>query len=59
MLRALLIGPLRFTPVNTNRRREYSFEGRIAPDRLLAGGVELPTNVASPNTTAFSASYAS
>jgi site-specific DNA recombinase len=48
VLRALLIGPLRFTPVNDERRRGYAFEGSIALDRLLAGVVDLPTVVASP-----------
>ena len=52
MLRQLLIGPLRFTPVNEGRRRGYAFEGRIALDRLLAGVLELPTKVASPEGTA-------
>ena len=44
----LLIGPLRFTPVNEERRRGYVFEGLIALDRLIAGVLELPTKVASP-----------
>ena len=48
VLRTLLIEPLRFTPVDDGRRRGYTFEGRIALDRLLAGVVELPTKVASP-----------
>ena len=48
VLRQLLIGPLRFTPVNETRRREYAFEGKIALDRLFAGVLELPTKVASP-----------
>jgi hypothetical protein len=48
VLRQLLIGPLRFTPVNETRRRGYAFEGKIALDRLLAGVLELPTKVASP-----------
>ena len=48
VLRTLLIGPLRFTPVNEARRRGYAFEGTIALDRLLAGVVDLPTKVASP-----------
>ncbi len=47
-LRQLLIGPLRFTPVNEERRRGYVFEGLIALDRLIAGVLELPTKVASP-----------
>ena len=48
VLRGLLIGPLRFTPVNDERRRGYAFRGTIALDRLLAGVVDLPTVVASP-----------
>jgi DNA invertase Pin-like site-specific DNA recombinase len=49
VLRALLIGPLRFTPVKDERRCGYAFHGTIALDRLLAGVVDLPTVVASPN----------
>ncbi len=52
VLRGLLIGPLRFTPIAEGRRRGYGFEGTIALDRLLAGVVELPTLVASPAGTA-------
>jgi hypothetical protein len=48
-LRALLIGPLRFTPVIEERRRGYAFEGAIALDRLVAGIVDLPPVVASPS----------
>jgi hypothetical protein len=52
VLRTLLIGPLRFTPVNDGRRRGYRFEGTIALDRLLSGVVDLPqitrAKVASP-----------
>ena len=48
VLRALLIGPLRFTPITEPRRRGYTFEGTIALDRVLAGVLELPTVVASP-----------
>jgi site-specific DNA recombinase len=48
VLRTLLIGPLRFTPVREERRRGYAFEGMLALDRLLAGVVDLPTVVASP-----------
>jgi Recombinase zinc beta ribbon domain len=51
VLRALLHGPLRFTPVNDGRRRGYAFEGAIALDRLLAGVVDLPTVMASPTGT--------
>ena len=52
VLRALLIGPLQFTPVNDQGRRGYAFKGTIALDRLLAGVVELTTMVASPTGTA-------
>jgi site-specific DNA recombinase len=48
VLRALLIGPLRFTPITEPRRRGYAFTGTIALDRVLAGVLELPTVVASP-----------
>jgi hypothetical protein len=48
VLRALLIGRLKFTPVIDGWRRGYAFEGLIALDRLLAGLVELPPKVASP-----------
>ncbi|CAN5873292.1 hypothetical protein BH24ACI5_BH24ACI5_26480 [soil metagenome] len=48
VLRSLLVGPLRFTPIVEERRRGYAFEGTIALDRLLAGVVDLPTVVASP-----------
>jgi hypothetical protein len=51
VLRTLLIGPLRFSPVKDPRRRGYAFEGAIALDRLLTGVVELPTVVASPTGT--------
>lgn len=51
VLRTLLTGPLRFTPIRETRRRGYAFEGTIALDRLLAGVVELPTKVASPAGT--------
>lgn len=37
VLRALLVGPLRFMPVNEPRRVGYAFEGSIALDRLVSG----------------------
>ena len=37
VLRTLLVGPLRFTPIDEERRRGYAFEGMIALDRLLSG----------------------
>jgi hypothetical protein len=49
VLRTLLIGPLRFTPVIEERRRGYAFRGAIALDRLIDGIVDLPTNMASPS----------
>lgn len=49
VLRALLVGPLKFTPINEERRRGYAFSGTVALDRLLVGVVDLPTKVASPN----------
>ncbi|WP_110172329.1 zinc ribbon domain-containing protein [Luteitalea pratensis] len=51
LLRTLLVGPLRFTPVVDERRRGYRFEGAIALDRLVSGIVDLPTGVASPTGT--------
>ena len=50
VLRALLVGPLNFTPVIDARRRGYAFEGAIALDRLVSGVIALPTltGVASP-----------
>jgi hypothetical protein len=42
VLRTLLVGPLRFTPIDEERRRGYAFEGMIALDRLLSGVVDLP-----------------
>lgn len=48
VLRALLIGPLKFTPINEERRRGYAFSGTVALDRLLVGAVDLPTKMASP-----------
>ena len=48
MLRTLLMGPIRFTPIIEERRRGYAFEGTIALDRPLAGVLELPPLVASP-----------
>ena len=47
MLR-LLLGPIRFTPVDEERRRGYRFEGTIAHDRMISGLVATPLNVASP-----------
>jgi hypothetical protein len=48
VLRTLLIGPLKFTPISDGRRRGYAFQGTIALDRLLVGLVEFPQGVASP-----------
>jgi len=52
MLRLLLGGPIRFTPVDEERRRGYRFEGTIALDRMISGLVSTPLNVASPEGTA-------
>jgi hypothetical protein len=51
VLKALLVGPLRFTAINENRRRAYAFEGAVALERLVAGVIDLPTltGVASPD----------
>jgi hypothetical protein len=48
VLKAMLVGPLRFTPVVEERRRAYRFTGRITLENLLSGVVELPTRVTSP-----------
>ena len=52
VLKALLEGPLRFTPLVDERRRAYRFTGTITLERLLSGVVELPTRVTSPGGTA-------
>jgi hypothetical protein len=54
VLRALLVGPLRFTPIIENRRRAYAFEGAIALQRLVSGVIDLPTltGMASPGGSA-------
>jgi len=43
VLRALLMGPLRFTPITEGRRRSYAFEGAVALERLVSGVIDLPT----------------
>jgi hypothetical protein len=50
VLKTLLVGPLRFTPVLDDRRQAYQFTGAIALDRLVAGVIELKalTGMASP-----------
>jgi hypothetical protein len=50
VLKALLVGPLRFTPLLDQGRQAYRFTGVIALDRLVAGVIELKTltRVASP-----------
>jgi hypothetical protein len=52
VLHALLVGPLRLTPIDTERRRGYEFAGLVALDRLIAGVMDLPLRtrvvVASP-----------
>ena len=44
MLRLLLAGPIRFTPVTDERRRGYRFKGAIALDRMIAGVLETYPN---------------
>jgi hypothetical protein len=53
VLSALLVGPVRFTPIDTPRRRAYAFEGRIALDRLVSGVIELPTLTRMASPTGF------
>jgi len=48
VLRALLEGPIRFTPLVDDGRRRYAFEGAIALDRLVEGVVDLPWCGTSP-----------
>ena len=50
VLKTLLVGPLRFTPLVDQGRHAYRFTGVIALDRLVAGVIELKTltRVASP-----------
>jgi hypothetical protein len=50
VLKTLLVGPLRFTPLVDQGRKAYRFTGVIALDRLVAGVIELKTltRVASP-----------
>jgi hypothetical protein len=55
VLKALLVGPLRFTPIVDARHRAYMFEGSISLQKLVSGVIELPktlTGVASPTGTA-------
>jgi hypothetical protein len=42
VLRALLIGPLRFTPIDEDRRRGYAFSFTISIDKMVSGVLELP-----------------
>ena len=48
VLRALLEGPIRFTPLVDDGRKRYAFEGAIALDRLVEGVVNLPWCGTSP-----------
>ncbi len=41
VLRTLLAGPLRFTPIDEARRCGYAFDGSIALDRLVSGVIDL------------------
>jgi hypothetical protein len=43
VLKALLVGPLRFTPIVAGRRKAYEFEGSIALNKLASGVIELRT----------------
>jgi hypothetical protein len=52
VLRLLLEGPIRFTPIVEERGRGYAFEGAIAFDQMLPGVVDFPPCVASPTGTA-------
>jgi hypothetical protein len=52
VLRLLLAGPIRFTPVNEDRRRGYRFAGSIALDRMIGGVLETYPNGTSPGGTA-------
>jgi len=47
LLREMLTGPLRFTPI----KRSYQFEGKSAIGRIVVGMVGLPTVLASPTGT--------
>ena len=48
VLRLVLAGPIRFTPVSDERRRGYRFEGAIALDRMIGGVLETYPNGTSP-----------
>jgi hypothetical protein len=52
VLRLVLAGPIRFTPVNEERRRGYRFEGAIALDRMIGGVLETYPNGTSPEGAA-------
>ena len=51
VLRALLVGAIRFTPVIEGRRRGFAFEARIALDKLLSGVVATANGWYVPNGT--------
>ena len=48
VLRLVLAGPIRFTPVSDECRRGYRFEGAIALDRMIGGVLETYPNGTSP-----------
>jgi hypothetical protein len=48
VMRLVLAGPIRFTPVNDERRLGYKFEGAIALDRMIGGVLETYPNGTSP-----------
>ena len=47
-LRQILVGPIRFTPVERDGKRGYSFSGEVALATLLAGVVDVSMSMASP-----------
>jgi hypothetical protein len=53
VLRVLLVGPLRFTPIVEARRRAYAFDGAIALERLVSGVIDLPTLTRMASPTGF------
>ena len=53
VLQALLVSPLRFTPIVEARRRAYAFEGSIGLARLVSGVIELPTLTRMASPTGF------
>lgn len=52
LLRQILTGPIKFTPVERDGRRGYSFRGEVALSTLLAGTIDVSTMMASPGGSA-------